>query len=125
MTLPLFRYADVLLMKAEALWHTGNTAAALPLVNQIRARAGLTTLPLSMARLALIWTVLYVAGGELFNEMGREMVFEHNRRQDLIRWGFWNSNDEWALPFHNVGDVLKTTGDYLKLFPIGRDKLSC
>ncbi len=44
----VFRYADVLLMKAEALWRKGNTAgAALALVNQIRARAGvpdLTTL---------------------------------------------------------------------------------
>ena len=44
----VFRYADVLLMKAEALWRKGgNDAAALLLVNLVRARAGvpdLTTL---------------------------------------------------------------------------------
>lgn len=35
----LFRYADLLLMLAEALVETGNRNAALPIVNQIRARA--------------------------------------------------------------------------------------
>jgi hypothetical protein len=64
-----------------------------------------------------------VPGGELFNEMGREMAFEHNRRPDLIRWGFWEMNAKWTIPFHNVGDV--TLSDpYLRLFPINRDKLS-
>jgi len=40
----VFRYADVLLMKAEALFRTGNTADAITLVNQVRTRAGLTAL---------------------------------------------------------------------------------
>jgi len=40
----VFRYADVLLMKAEALWRNGNTAQALTLVNQVRARAGVPNL---------------------------------------------------------------------------------
>jgi len=38
----LFRYADLLLMLAESLVETHNPNAALPLVNQIRARAGVT-----------------------------------------------------------------------------------
>ncbi len=120
----VFRYADVLLMKAEALFRTNKAAEALPLVNQIRERAGLDDLTSLDGPVSFDMTGPSITGGELFNEIGREMVFEHNRRQDLIRWGFWNSNDEWTLPFHNVGDVLKTTGDYLKLFPIGRDKLA-
>jgi hypothetical protein len=33
------RYADVLLMQAEAAFHLGNEAAARDLVNQVRARA--------------------------------------------------------------------------------------
>jgi hypothetical protein len=37
----VLRYADVLLMQAEALNEQGQTAAALPLVNQVRARVGL------------------------------------------------------------------------------------
>ena len=40
----VFRYADVLLMKAEALFRKGNTDEALTLVNQIRARAGVPNL---------------------------------------------------------------------------------
>ena len=37
----VLRYADVLLMQAEALNEQGQTAQALPLVNQVRARVGL------------------------------------------------------------------------------------
>ena len=120
----VFRYGDVLLMKAEAEFRLGHPELAIPLVNQIRERAGLNDLTSLDGPVSFDMTGPSVTGGELFNEIGREMFLEHNRRQDLIRWGFWNSNDEWVLPFHNVGDVLKTTGDYLKLFPIGRDKLS-
>ena len=119
----VFRYADVLLMKAEALFRLGNTALALPLVNQIRERAGLTDLTSLDGKVCFDLAGPVVSGGELLNEMGREMAFEHNRRQDLIRWGFWNSNDKWAIPYHNVGDVIKTTGDYLKIFPIPKAKL--
>jgi len=66
---------------------------------------------------------LDVEGGELLNEMGREMFAEHNRRQDLIRWGLWSSNQKWTIPFHNVGDVVKSD-PYLVLFPINRSKLA-
>jgi len=119
----VFRYADVLLMKAEALFRLGRTAEALPLVNQIRERAGLTDLTSLDGKPSFDPTGAVVTGGELFNEMGREMVFEHNRRQDLIRWGFYNNVTKWVLPYHNVGDVI-TTGEFLKIFPIGKAKLS-
>ena len=119
----VFRYADVLLMKAEALFRKGNTAAALPLVNQIRVRAGLTALASLDGKISFDLAGPVVPGGELFNEMGREMFAEHNRRQDLIRWGFWSQNAKWTLPHHNVGDVLKSDA-YLSLFPINRSKLA-
>ena len=122
----VFRYADVLLMKAEALWRKSNSAtdaAALTLVNQIRARAGLTDLSSLDGKLSFDMAGSSVAGGELFNEMGREMFAEHHRRQDLIRWGFFEMNAKWAIPFHNVGDVLKSD-TYLRLFPINKSKLA-
>lgn len=119
----VFRYADVLLMKAEALWRTGNTADALTLVNMIRARAGLTDLTSLDGKLSFDLEGQIVQGGELFNEMGREMFAEHNRRQDLIRWGFWSMNAKWTLPFHNTTDVLKS-GAYLSLYPIPKPKLA-
>lgn len=120
----VFRYADVLLMKAEALFRLGNTAAAIPLVNLIRARAGLTPLTTTLdGKLSFFMEGPVVAGGELLNEMGREMFAEHNRRQDLIRWGYFTQNDKWVLPFHNPGDVLKTGDPNLTIFPINRSKL--
>jgi hypothetical protein len=70
----IFRYADVLLMKAEALLRTGSTAAALTIVNSIRTKRGATVL----AALDL---------QALLDERGRELYWEGWRRQDLIRFG--------------------------------------
>jgi starch-binding outer membrane protein, SusD/RagB family len=121
--LAVFRYADVLLMKAEALFRLNRTDDALAAVNQVRARAGLTDLTSLDGKLSFDMAGATVTGGELLNEMGREMFAEHNRRQDLIRWGFWSDNAKWTLPYHNVGDAMET-GDYLSLFPISKTKLA-
>jgi starch-binding outer membrane protein, SusD/RagB family len=70
----VFRYADVLLMKAEALLRTGNAAGALTIVNSIRTKRGATPL-VTLDLLALL------------DERGRELYWEGWRRQDLIRFG--------------------------------------
>jgi len=70
----IFRYADVLLMKAEALLRTNKAADALLIVNQIRAIRGAT--PLASVDL-----------NTLLDERGREMYLEGWRRNDLIRFG--------------------------------------
>ncbi len=77
---PIFRYADVLLMKAEAALRLGDEATARSLVNQIRNRAGLPD-----------WNVLTL--DSLLAERGREMFWEASRRQDLIRFGKFG--DAW------------------------------
>ena len=71
-----YRYADVLLMKAEAILRggTGTPAAAAALVNLVRARAGLTPL-------------VAVTIDNLLDERGREFYWEGHRRNDLIRFG--------------------------------------
>ncbi|RMG23908.1 MAG: RagB/SusD family nutrient uptake outer membrane protein, partial [Bacteroidetes bacterium] len=77
---PVFRYSDVLLMKAEVLLRKGDEAGALVYVNMLRDRAGVapfTTLTMD----------------DLLAERGREMCFEAYRRQDLIRFGKYN--DPW------------------------------
>ena len=77
---PIYRYADILLMKAEALMRlNGGTATseALTLVNEVRSRAGLTT-PYTAAELTL---------PELLDERSRELAWEGHRRQDQIRFG--------------------------------------
>ncbi|WP_158826756.1 RagB/SusD family nutrient uptake outer membrane protein [Mucilaginibacter lacusdianchii] len=73
-----FRFADVLLMKAEAILRGGTDAAQpLALVNQIRANRGATQL----ANLDLT---------ALLAERGRELYWESWRRNDLIRFGKFN-----------------------------------
>lgn len=70
----IFRYADVLLMKAEALLRTGAAATALPIVNSIRTARGATALG-------------SLTADNLLDERGRELYWEGWRRNDLIRFG--------------------------------------
>ncbi|MFB6455876.1 RagB/SusD family nutrient uptake outer membrane protein [Chitinophaga sp. Hz27] len=77
-----FRYADVLLMKAEALLRTGQNGPALIQVNMLRAQRGATNL----GTLDL---------NSLLAERGRELYWEGWRRQDLIRFGKFL--DPWQL----------------------------
>jgi tetratricopeptide (TPR) repeat protein len=119
----VFRYADILLMKAEALFRKTNAAEALILVNQIRARAGVPDLTSLDGPLSYDMTGPSVLGGELFNEIGREMAFENQKRTNLIRWGFYQDVAKWALPFYNPGDRIEA-GVKTKIFPIHKDKIA-
>ena len=118
----VFRYADVLLMKAEALWRKGKEGEALILVNQIRSRAGVPDLTTLNGPVSFDMDAGDIAGGELLNEIGREMFAENHRRQDLIRWGLFTDIEKWVIPYNNPGDKV-VSGDHTTLFPIHRDKL--
>jgi hypothetical protein len=75
---PVIRYADVLLMYAEALNETGATAEALAQTNRVRARVGLaalTGLSQGQAREAILL------------ERRLELCFEGHRWYDLVRAG--------------------------------------
>ncbi len=79
---PLFRYADVLLMKAEAQIRRGNSVDVDNL-DLIRTRAGLPG----------GWSATLTgpnALDSLLAERGRELFWEAHRRQDLIRFGKFN-----------------------------------
>jgi hypothetical protein len=75
----LMRYAEILMMQAEANFRLGDTGAALSYINRIRARAGvdgLTSLSLDA----------------IDNEWKHEFVFEGLRRTTNIRFGtFYNA----------------------------------
>ena len=74
----IFRYTDILLVKAEATARiAGNWSdpAALAIVNQIRTTHG------GVAE----WTSM--TADQFLAERGRELAFEGWRRQDLIRFG--------------------------------------
>ena len=74
----LIRLADIILLKAEALNNTGQTAQAIPLVNQIRARVNLP------ATTATTQTDLATA---ILNERRLELALEGWRWTDLLRFG--------------------------------------
>lgn len=119
----VFRYADVLLMKAEALWRLNNEGDALTLVNEVRERAGVDPLGSLDGPLSFDLSGGDVDGGELFNEIGREMFAENHKRTNLVRWGLFTDVAKWALPFYNPGDRIEE-GEHTNLFPVHKDKLA-
>lgn len=74
---PVLRYADVLLMEAEALNELGRPAEALDPLNQVRARAGLPPVQQGLSQAVFRDTVLH--------ERRMELAFEGQRWFDLIR----------------------------------------
>ncbi|MBR3495660.1 MAG: RagB/SusD family nutrient uptake outer membrane protein [Prevotella sp.] len=95
----VFRYADVLLMRAEALAQLGNTTEAIALVNQLRTRAMGMTSGSVVANYPNKYGVHYAIGkysGSYSKEetmkivkMERrlELAMESERFFDLVRWG--------------------------------------
>lgn len=81
--IPILRYADVLLMRAEALNElNGPTADAYDLIDQVRSRAGITLLSTEAPGASKDEFREYV-----FEERRKEFVFEYNRWFDLSRRG--------------------------------------
>jgi starch-binding outer membrane protein, SusD/RagB family len=107
----IFRYADVVLMVAEAKMRqsTPDAAGALVLVNQLRTIRGATP----WATITLVDAANVANPNTLLAERGRELYWENWRRQDLIRFGVFLK--PWAL---------KTSTDPKNLvFPIPSDQL--
>lgn len=80
---PLARWADVLLLYAEALVRTNNTvnSTAVDCVNQVRNRAGLANL--TSDKTSSLSNFL----DALLAERGHELMYEGCRKVDLIRFG--------------------------------------
>lgn len=96
----IFRYADILLTKAEAIARKAanwNDATALALINQIRTIHG------GVDPYSTMTAATFLA------ERGREMFFETTRRQDMIRFDTYNS----AFRFHPADP-----DKHANLFPI-------
>jgi hypothetical protein len=97
----VIRYADVLLMKAEALIQMGQETAALPYINMVRQRAMNSTALLVQANgtptsnyhmdiykpgVNCTWTNAYALQALMF-ERRLEFAMEGYRFFDLVRWG--------------------------------------
>lgn len=92
----LFRFADILLMRAEAKVRNGQSGQAD--LNAVRSRAGM------YARTATLDNIL--------KERLLELVWEGSRRRDLIRFGLFNKAYDLRTPIKNEGDAHTT------VFPI-------
>ena len=99
----LFRYSDVLLMKAECVMRISGAAAALQYTAAVRQRAGLAN-----------FTAAAFNADSLLAERGREFVWEGWRRQDLIRYGHFGDKKQFK-----AADADKHT----QLFPIPTEAL--
>ena len=98
---PIYRLADIYLLKAECLMRMNDgdaTDEAVKYANRVRQRAG-----------ASDYTVSTLTLDELLKERARELCWEGHRRQDQVRFGTYD--DVW--------DENKTNTDsYRDIYPI-------
>lgn len=136
---PFFRYAHVLMMKAECLLRTGNASEAAQIVTKIRERSFKnnpakaivtanqltgdskynwgyyvktygTTTPGGLEK-GDITSVKY---GGFYDELGYEFAGEESRRRDMIRFGTFTKKS-WLSH--------KPNGDYRIIYPIPQEAL--
>lgn len=76
---PVMRYADVLLMYAEALNETGEADVARQYINEVRSRADMPALPTGLSQEQMRERIIH--------ERAVELAYEGHRFFDLRRWG--------------------------------------
>ncbi len=130
---PLFRLADIMMIKAECLLRTGKADEAAAIVSAVRARS----FPTDPAKATVTGAQLMqgssydygrrdhlvtteegggdIQYGRFLDELGWEFNQEPHRRQDLIRWGLFTKKS-WLSHSPN--------GDYRVLMPIPADALN-
>lgn len=106
----VYRYADVLLMQAEALNEMGETAPACGPINIVRKRAGLTGLPSNISKEDMKEAIIH--------ERRMELAFEGHRWFDLIRI----DNGEYAIKFFQSLGKTNVNKNRL-LFPIPQTEM--
>ena len=104
--LPIFRYADVLLMKAEAMVRAGQSGA-MELVNQVRTYAKANPLTAEPTL------------EQIYNERAVEFFDENWRRNDMIRFGHYE--DEFFPRYKNFPDA--NFDKRHRIFPITQSML--
>ncbi len=103
---PVLRYADILLMQAEALNELGQTSVAETSLNLVRNRSGLPNIAQGLSkddfRIALL------------HERRMELAFEGQRWFDLVRV----NNGQYGLDFlHSIGKVNAVSKNLLLPIP--------
>jgi hypothetical protein len=136
--LPFYRYAETLMMKAEALLRTGNAGEAAEIVTRVRersfddpAKAEVTAQEL-MQPSVINWGIWQggenegevvepgtgpdIKYGRFLDELGWEFAMEGHRRQDMIRFGAFTTKTWFE---HRASD----SQPFHRIFPIPQDVL--
>lgn len=115
------RYADVVLMAAEAYNETGNTPEAWNLLNSVRSRAEATPITsanyTSLMKAPKVYDLPFISDGDeagkfrtaLYWERAFELCYEGQRKYDLLRWGI-------------LGDALRAAQTYIESWQPGADE---
>lgn len=131
---PFFRYADILMMKAECLLRTGHADDAAAIVTSVRQRSFVNTPAKAIVTGAQLQqdTSIYKYGiavndvvqhpegtsdiqyGRFLDELGWEFAMEGRRRGDMIRFGIFTKKS-WLSH--------KPNGDFRALYPIPQGEL--
>lgn len=117
-TISIFRLSDVILCKAEIENNLDGPAAALPYLNEIRRRAGAPEygsdpdFPVPGTKEAMNQAIL--------DERGYELVFEFQRKADLVRFGKYEEVVNEHLKELDLISPTKVT-EKLRYFPYPLD----
>lgn len=115
---PMLRYAEVMLMYAEAENEVnGPTADAYRYVDSIRLRSHASATPAGLNQQQL--------RSFIFEERGREFTFEAQRRYDLLRWGVYlQVMNKLGVIIQGNDRLTKVRASRNLLFPISTDEIN-
>ena len=117
---PFLRYADVLLIYAEAQNELNQSGEAIDYLNKVRARSNATLASQTGAGALDSQTKLRSA---IIEERAKELACEADRRWDIIRWGIYLDAMN-AIGGSDDAGVLKTRQQRNLLFPIPQPELN-
>lgn len=99
----VYRYADAVLLMAEAYCEKNETDLSVRYLNQVRARAGLP---------AYAFESQVKLRSEIRAERGRELFGEWGRKYDLVRWDIWYEQVCAFNPYKELLDRIKPCHRY-------------
>ena len=111
---PFLRYADVILIYAEAQNELGESAEALRALNLVRKRSNAVQMPSFPGKDAMRSAII--------EERAKELACEGDRRWDLIRWGIYI--DAMNAVMYDDSGIYKERSSKHLLFPIPQEEIN-
>lgn len=116
---PFLRYADVLLIYAEAENELGNQQEAIAYLNQVRQRSNAN--PARLVGNGALSTQEQMRSA-IIEERAKEFACEADRRWDLIRWGIYL--DAMNAVASDDAGINKTRSSRCLLYPLPADEIN-